>query len=100
MRRMLRRVFLRSLFRFGSSAWIAACGAGQSATPANQSTTSAKASAPAQRPLPTDPLQLLVGAPNAVLDVRADRLRDSALFARTRPMFERVTCTSTADVDW
>ena len=59
-------------------------------------------------------MELLIGAPSAVVDVHVDRLRNSPLYARMRPLIERAGCSSeraqtsglppaprpTADFDW
>lgn len=90
--------FWRPACYFGWSLCLLACGASQSGAPATQGTTPAAAAV--QRPIPADPLQLIVGAPTSLVDMRSERLRDSALFARTRGLLERATCTAAADVDW
>jgi hypothetical protein len=93
---------LRWLFGAGSCAWLLACGASQSAAPGVHATTPAvrTAPAPAARPVPQNPIELIVGGPNMLVDLRVDRLRGSPLLARTRTFLERATCMSAADLDW
>ncbi|HEX4354451.1 MAG TPA: hypothetical protein VHZ95_16085, partial [Polyangiales bacterium] len=51
------------------------------------------------RPVPSDPLDLLVSEPSAVAIVRVDRIRASPLFARLRPMIEAQLCASSQQLD-
>jgi hypothetical protein len=96
MRDMMTGSRLAGLLFICLSAWVSGCGSSQSAAagPAHAGATTAA------RPVPTNPLELLIGAPSVVVDMRVDRLRSSPLFARARPFVERATCASSADIDW
>ncbi|HEY2735849.1 MAG TPA: hypothetical protein VGI70_17750 [Polyangiales bacterium] len=76
--------------------FIAACASSQANAPSAEHAT---ANAPTSRPLPSDPLSLLVGAPSSVAIVRVDRVRASPLFARLRPMIEAQSCASSQQLD-
>jgi hypothetical protein len=96
MRGMMTGSRLAGLLFICSSAWFSACGSSQSAAPGPQHAGATAAA----RPVPMDPLELVIGAPSVVVDMRVDRLRSSPLFARARPFVERATCASSADIDW
>jgi hypothetical protein len=65
------------------------CASAQTATP---NVEHASSSAPAH-PVPDDPLELVVAAPDSVAVLQVDQLRSSPLFGRFRPYLERATCT-------
>lgn len=75
----------------------AACGGSQASAPGT--TAAAAATKPAERPVPADPLALLVGNPSGVVDLRVDRLRGSQPFARVRTYLERAGCISGSELD-
>jgi hypothetical protein len=76
---------------------LIACGASQASLPPPAHPEAA--ATPAVRPVPSDPLELVVGVPSAVAVVNVDQVRASALFARVRPLLERAACISSAQLD-
>jgi hypothetical protein len=80
-----------------SVVYLMACGASQASLPppAHPETPAPSVA----RAVPSDPLELVVGAPSAVAVVNVERVRASALFARVRPLLERATCMSSAQLD-
>jgi hypothetical protein len=77
-------------FVFGA---LACASSSQSKAPEHAASTAA------QRPLPSDPLELAVLDPSAVVSLRVDLLRSSPLYARALPYIERETCMSSAELD-
>ena len=71
------------------------CASGKSAQPA----VATPAAAPALAPVPRDPVELVVGAPDSVVLARASELRAAPLFERLRPYVERATCASLSEWD-
>jgi hypothetical protein len=96
MRGMLRSPLVR-LLSLHASFGLVACAASQATAP-----PPAHVEAPAAasvRPVPSDPLELLVGAPTAVAIATVAQVRASTLFGRVRPLIERVSCVSSEQLD-
>jgi hypothetical protein len=52
-----------------------------------------------EAPVPRDPVELVVGAPDVVLLTRASELRAAPLFERLRPYIERAACATLSEWD-
>jgi hypothetical protein len=82
-----------------SVVYLMACGASQASLPTPAHPTPETREVAAARPVPSDPLELVVGVPSAVAVVNVEQVRASALFARVRPLLERAACMSSAQLD-
>jgi hypothetical protein len=102
MRGMLRTASLRFVCLHGCLSLLGAaatlgCAGSQAAAPGPAH--AAAPAAPSVRPVPSDPLELLVGTPSAVAIANVAQLRASALFGRVRPLIERASCVSSEQLD-
>jgi hypothetical protein len=77
--------------------YLTACGGAQASMPAPAHAETP--APPAARPVPSDPLELVVGDPSAVALINVEQVRASALFARLRPSLERAACLPSAQLD-
>ena len=88
---------LRAWVRAVVWCWLAAgCASSKSAQPETATPADAARALP---PVPRDPVELVVGAPESVVLTRAAELRAAPVFERLRPYVERATCASLAEWD-
>jgi len=93
------RALARALVCVGLGVGVASgCASSKSAQPTT-ALPGVSESARALAPVPRDPAELVVGAPESIVLARAAELRGSALFERLRPYVERATCASLSEWD-